>query len=201
MKTKSVQSVLGIGLLIGQLALAGCASSGSGQAEDRRDRSTDSTYSEDSVLRQAEDLFGEGAEGIGDLIQRAFKRYGRPNAVIRGEEAGGAFVAGLRYGKGQLFYAGGGARKIYWQSPSIGLDAGGNAAKTFIMVYKLRSTQDLFRRYPAVDGSLYVIGGAGLNYNQIDDVVLAVIRVGVGWRAGLNVGYLKFSPKSKWNPF
>jgi hypothetical protein len=152
-------------------------------------------------LRQAEDLFGDGAEGIGDLIQRAFKRYGRPNAVIRGEEAGGAFVAGLRYGKGQLFYAGGGARRVYWQSPSIGLDAGGNAAKTFIMVYKLNSTQDLFRRYPAVDGSLYVIGGAGLNYNQIDDTVLAVIRVGVGWRAGLNVGYLKFSPKSKWNPF
>ncbi len=78
---------------------------------------------------------------------------------------------------------------------------GGNAAKTFILVYKLRSTQDLFQRYPAVDGSLYVIGGAGLNYNQIDDTVLAVIRVGVGWRAGISVGYLKFSPKPKVNPF
>lgn len=200
MKTVRFSRVLGIGLLIGQFVVAGCASSGSSERSGR-DRSAESTYSEDSVLRQAEGVFGEGAEGIGDLIQRAFKRYGRPNAVIRGEEAGGAFVGGLRYGKGQLFYAGGGARKIYWQSPTIGLDAGGNAAKTFIMVYKLRGTQDLFQRFPAVDGSLYVIGGAGLNYNQIDDTVLAVIRLGVGWRAGLNVGYLKFTPKPTANPF
>jgi hypothetical protein len=199
MRTAQISQVFGIGLLIAQLALAGCASSGSqGSSRDRRQ---EATYSQDTVLRQAEGVFGKGAEGIGDLIERTFQRYGRPNAVIRGEEAGGAFVAGLRYGHGELFYAGGGARKIYWQSPSIGLDAGGNAAKTFIMIYKLRSTQDLFQRYPAVDGSLYVIGGAGLNYNQIDDTVLAVIRVGVGWRAGVSVGYLKFSPKGKVNPF
>jgi hypothetical protein len=203
MNATRISRGLGIGLLIGQLAVGGCASSGSSGDGDQptRDRSREATYSEDSVLRQAEDVFGEGAEGIGELIQRAFKRYGRPNAVIRGEEAGGAFVGGLRYGSGQLFYAGGGARKIYWQSPSIGLDAGGNASKTFIMVYKLRSTQDLFQRYPAVDGSLYFIGGAGLNYNQIDNTVLAVIRLGVGWRAGLSVGYLKFTPKATANPF
>jgi hypothetical protein len=199
----STRAALGIGLLIGQLVMVGCASSGSsGGGEPRaRDRSSDGTYSEDSVLRQAEDVFGEGAEGIGELIERAFKRYGRPNAVIRGEEAGGAAVAGLRYGKGELSYAGGGARKIYWQSPSLGLDVGGNAAKTFIMVYRLRATEDLFQRYPAVDGSFYAIGGAGLNYNQIGDTVLAVIRVGVGWRAGISVGYLKFTPEATANPF
>jgi hypothetical protein len=203
MKAARISQGFAIGLLIGQLVMAGCASSGgSAEAEQpARDRSGEATYSEDSVLRQAEDVFGEGAEGIGDLIERTFKRYGRPNAVIRGEETGGAVVAGVRYGKGQLFYAGGGARKIYWQSPSIGLDAGGNASKTFIMVYKLRSTQDLFQRYPAVDGSLYFIGGAGLNYNRIDDTVLAVIRVGLGWRAGISVGYLKFTPKATANPF
>jgi hypothetical protein len=203
MQATRASQAFGIGLLVGQLVMAGCASSGSSDAGERRsrDRSRESTYSEDSVMRQAEGVFGDGAEGIGDLIQRVFKRYGRPNAVIRGEETGGAVVAGVRYGKGQLFFAGGGARRIYWQSPSIGLDAGGNASKTFIMVYKLRSTQDLFQRFPAVDGSLYFIGGAGLNYNQIDDTVLAVIRVGVGWRAGLSVGYLKFTPKASANPF
>jgi len=203
MKAARISQGLGIGLIIGQLVMAGCASSGGSGASTgpTRDRSAEATYSQDSVLRQAEGVFGEGAEGIGDMIQRSFERYGRPNAVIRGEEGGGAVVAGVRYGKGQLFYAGGGARTIYWQSPSVGLDAGGNAAKTFIMVYKLRSTQDLFQRYPAVDGSLYFIGGAGLNYNRIDDTVLAVIRVGVGWRAGLSVGYLKFTPKATANPF
>ncbi len=209
MKIARVSRGFGIGLLVGLLVTAGCASSGSssgsndgsdsgGSAEATRG---DATYSQDTVLRQAEGVFGDGAEGIGDLIERVFKRYGKPNAVIRGEEGGGALVAGVRYGKGQLFFAGGGARKIYWQSPSIGFDAGGNASKTFVMIYNLRSTQDLFQRYPAVDGSLYFIGGAGLNYNQIDDTVLAVIRVGVGWRAGVSVGYLKFTPKASVNPF
>lgn len=192
----------GIGVLVGSLVMAGCASNGGSQAQRNDDRRVgDSTYSEDTVLRQAEGVFGEGAEGIGELIERAFKQYGRPNAVIRGEEGGGAIVFGLRYGKGNMSYAGGGARKIYWQSPSLGFDAGGNAAKTFIMVYNLKSTQDLFQRYPAVDGSLYFVGGAGLNYNQIGDTVLAVIRVGVGWRAGVSVGYLKFTPEASVNPF
>jgi hypothetical protein len=198
-----VSRSFGFGLLAGLLVTAGCASTGSGNgsADTAAPTRDDTTYSQDTVLRQAEGVFGEGAEGIGDLIGRVFKRYGKPNAVIRGEEGGGAIVAGVRYGKGQLYFAGGGARKIYWQSPSIGFDAGGNASKTFIMVYHLRATQDLFQRYPAVDGSLYFIGGAGLNYNQIDDTVLAVIRVGVGWRAGVSIGYLKFTPKASVNPF
>jgi hypothetical protein len=191
-----------IGLLAVLLVTAGCATSGSSSSgPSATDTAPNSTYEKDTVLRQAEGVFGEGAEGIGDLIERSFAKFGRPNAVIRGEEGGGAAVVGVRYGKGQLFFAGGGARKIYWQSPSIGFDAGGNAAKTFIMVYNLKSTQDLFQRYPAVDGSLYFIGGAGLNYNQIDDTVLAVIRVGVGWRAGVSIGYLKFTPEATVNPF
>ena len=203
MQRNRISQGIGIGLLAVLLVTAGCASTGGSSSDgpSATDTAPDSTYSKDTVLEQAEGVFGEGAEGIGDLIERSFKRFGRPNAVIRGEEGGGAFVAGVRYGKGQLFFAGGGARKIYWQSPSIGFDVGGNAAKTFIMVYNLKSTQDLFQRYPAVDGSLYFIGGAGLNYNQINDTVLAVIRVGVGWRAGVSVGYLKFTPEATANPF
>jgi hypothetical protein len=34
-----------------------------------------------------------------------------------------------------------------------------------------------------------------------DNVVLAPIRSGVGARLGLNLGYLKFTPQSTWNPF
>jgi hypothetical protein len=197
----NITTARGLVLALGLLLTAGCATNG-GSGGSATSGGSQSTYSKDTVLRDAESVFGKGAEGIGDLIERAFKRYGRPNAVIRGEEAGGALIVGLRYGKGEMSYAGGGGgRKIYWQSPSIGFDAGGNAAKTFIMIYRLRSTQELFQRYPAVDGSLYFVGGAGINYNQIDDTILAVIRVGVGWRAGASVGYLKFTPEATVNPF
>jgi hypothetical protein len=184
------------------LAAAGCASRGAPSSGPSATQTPPGeTYEKDTVLSQAEGVFGKGAEGIGELIERTFASYGQPNAVIRGEEGGGAFVAGLRYGKGDLAFAGGGGRKVYWQSPSLGFDAGGNAAKTFIMVYNLRSAEELFQRFPAVDGSLYFVGGAGLNYNQIGDTVLAVIRLGVGWRAGVSVGYLKFTPEASVNPF
>ncbi len=184
--------------------LAGCASNGGSSqstSDQRPSQTADKTYSQDTVLREAEAVFGEGAEGIGKLIERSFKEYGRPNALIRGEEAGGAFVAGLRYGKGELSFAGGGSRKVYWQSPTIGFDAGGNAAKTFMLIYHLTSAETLYQRFPAVDGSLYFVGGAGLNYNQIGDTKLAVIRLGVGWRAGASVGYVKFTQDATANPF
>ena len=201
MNSHTASRGLALALCIASALAGGCASTGSSQG-GASSPAPKGTYSKDSVLRDAEDVFGAGAEGIGDLIERTFAKYGRPNALIRGEEGAGAVVVGLRYGKGQLAYAGGSAgRKIYWQSPTIGFDAGGDAAKTFILIYNLKSTQDLFQRYPAVDGSLYFVGGAGLNYNQIGDTVRAVIRLGVGWRAGASVGYLKFTPEATVNPF
>ena len=34
-----------------------------------------------------------------------------------------------------------------------------------------------------------------------NDIVLVPIRSGVGARLGVNLGYLKFTPSSTWNPF
>ena len=63
---------------------------------------------------------------------------GRPNGYILGEDAGGAFVAGLRYGEGTLYTKDAGAHKVYWQGPSIGYDFGGEGSKTMMLVYNLR---------------------------------------------------------------
>ena len=41
-----------------------------------------------------------------------------------GNEGGGAFFAGLRYGSGLLVTKRHGERKIYWQGPSVGYDFG-----------------------------------------------------------------------------
>jgi len=81
------------------------------------------------------------------------------------------------------------------KGPSIGFDIGGNAAKCFTLVYNLKETRQLFQRFPGVEGSLYFVGGFSLNYNRTDDVTLAPVRFGVGWRQGASVGYLHFTPK------
>ena len=159
------------------------------------------TYKEDEVLKEAQKFFGAGAKGIADVIAKAFKEQGQPNGFIKGEEAGGAVAVGLRYGKGTLQMKSGATLPVYWKGPSIGFDFGGNAAKTFVLVYNLPSTDKLFQRYPGVDGSLYFVGGVGLHYVRRDDITLAPVQFGVGWRQGAAVGYMHFTKKKSYNPF
>jgi len=158
-------------------------------------KSSNDTFTHSEVLAEAEKLFGKGAKGMAEVIQKAFDDYGQPNAIIRGEEGAGAIGVGLRYGKGVLVTKGGGSRPVWWQGPSIGFDIGGDAAKCFTLVYNLHNTERLFQRFPGVEGSLYFVAGFSLNYNRTDDITLAPVRLGVGWRQGANIGYLHFTPK------
>ena len=85
--------------------------------------------------------------------------------------------------------------------PSVGFDIGGDGSKTFALVYNLHDTEDLFRRYPAAEGKAYLIGGIAVNYMQRGDIIIVPMKLGVGWRLGLNAGYMKFSKKGKIIPF
>ena len=171
------------------------------KAEEPKKSAEAATFDQDSVVRDAEAFFGKSAEGLGKVIEKAFKEHGRPNATIKGEEAGGAITIGLRYGNGLLVMKDHKPRKVYWQGPSIGFDFGANAAKVFVLVYHLPKTGSIFQRFPAVDGSFYYVGGAGINYQQRGDIILAPIRLGVGLRAGASIGYLHYTPKKTYNPF
>lgn len=159
------------------------------------------TFDQETVLGEAESFFGAGAEGLADVIEKIFEDQGQPVGYIAGREAAGAAIVGLRYGDGDLLLKNGYSRKVHWQGPSVGIDWGGNASKVFVLVYELPSVESLFQRFPGVDGSLYFVGGVGMNYVQRDEIVLAPIRLGVGLRAGANIGYMKVTPEKTWNPF
>lgn len=159
------------------------------------------TYSDDEVVKAASQFFATGAKELSQVLGKVLKERGHPMAFIRGEEAGGAIGVGLRYGHGELVYKGGGGRKVYWQGPSLGFDIGANAVKVFVLVYDLPNTDALFQRYPGVEGSLYFVGGFGVNYVQTDGITLAPVRFGVGWRQGIGVGYMHFTRQKRYNPF
>lgn len=159
------------------------------------------TYQEDDLIGAAESVFGKGAQGLGKLIEDILKKQGRPNGYIVGREGGGAFVFGIRYGSGTLSHKVEGQMPVYWTGPSVGIDAGANAGSTFVLVYNLYDSEDLYRRYPAGEGAAYLVGGFNASYMRRDDVVLIPIRVGGGLRLGANVGYMKFSKKQRWLPF
>ena len=161
----------------------------------------ETTYKDDDLIGAAEGVFGKGAKGLAGVIEDILKKQGRPNAYIAGREASGAFVVGLRYGSGQLHHKIEGERPVYWTGPSIGFDVGGNAAKSFVLVYNLYDTEELYQRFPAGEGGAYFVGGFHVSYLRSGDKVLIPVRLGAGLRLGANVGYMKFSKKQRWLPF
>ena len=171
-------------------------------SETSADKNADkNTYDQDSVLKDAANFFGQTTEGLAKVIEKVFKEHGRPNGYIMGQEGSGAITVGLRYGDGMLKLKKGGTRKVFWQGPSIGFDIGGNVSKVFILVYHLENSENLFQRFPSVDGSFYYVGGVGVNYQQRGRIILAPIRLGVGLRAGASIGYMHYSKTKTLNPF
>lgn len=158
-------------------------------------------YAETDVLKAVEDVFGKGAEGLAEIVRKTFKDQGQPTAYIIGREVSGAFVVGLRYGSGMLNHKIEGERKVHWTGPSVGVDFGGDGSKVFALVYNLNDGEDIFQRFGAVEGKAYLIGGFTANYMQRGRVVVVPIKLGVGGRLGVNVGYLKYSKKGRVLPF
>jgi hypothetical protein len=159
------------------------------------------TYSAKELVGTGHKFFGTVSGGLATVIEEAVSRYGQPNGYILGEEGSGAVIGGLRYGEGTLYTKNAGDLRVFWQGPSIGFDAGGEGARTMMLVYNLPSTEAIYQRFGGVDGSAYFIGGFGMTALTANNVVIVPIRSGVGLRLGANIGYLKFTPKATWNPF
>jgi hypothetical protein len=171
--------------------------------QDRADATTQAadTYKREDLIAAGEGVFGKGAEGLAGIIEKILKDQGQPNAYIAGREASGAFVVGLRYGSGVLSHKIEGQQPVYWTGPSVGFDVGGDANKVFVLVYNLYDTADLYHRFPGAEGRLYFVGGFAATYLRRGHTVVIPIRLGVGWRAGVNLNYMKFTHKSKLLPF
>jgi hypothetical protein len=163
--------------------------------------SVSDTFSIDEIVDTGGEFFGSVSQGLASLVERAASQFGLPNGYILGEEASGALFIGGRYGEGTLYTRNQGDYPLFWQGPSLGFDVGGDGSKVMMLVYNLSSTNEIFSRYPGVDGSAYVVGGLGMTVMKTGNVVVVPIRSGVGFRAGINVGYLKFTNEPTWNPF
>jgi len=159
------------------------------------------TYHEDDLIGAAEGAFGKGAKGLADLIKDLLAKQGEPNGYIVGREGGGAIVVGLRYGSGTLYHKVEGQKPVYWTGPSVGFDLGANAGNTFVLVYNLYDSEDLYHRFGAGEGQAYLVGGFHVSYLRRGNVVLIPVRMGVGLRLGVNAGYMKFTHKQSWVPF
>jgi hypothetical protein len=161
----------------------------------------DDGYTIDEIREATRGFFGTVSTSLASVIEHAFSSTGRPTGYILGNEGGGAFLAGLRYGKGTLFLRRGGTQQIHWHGPSLGYDFGAEGGRTLILIYKMNEPSQLYRAFTGVDGSAYLVGGVGMTLLKGGDVVMAPIRSGIGLRLGANIGYLRFTDRPTWNPF
>jgi hypothetical protein len=159
------------------------------------------TYSDDEIVNNVSNFLGVTAEAAGGAVEKIFKQNGQPTAYIAGEEGSGAFILGLRYGRGLLYMKGRQPMEVFWQGPSAGWDWGGNASRVFTLCYNLQVPEAVFQRFPGVEGTAYLVGGLGVNYQRANDITLAPIRAGVGLRLGANIGYLAYTRKRNVVPF
>jgi hypothetical protein len=159
------------------------------------------TFSEDEIVSNVSDFLGVTAESAGAAVEKIFAKNGRPTGYIAGTEASGAFAVGARYGKGLLYMKDREPVEIYWQGPSVGFDTGGNASRVFTLCYNLDDADEIYQRFPGVEGSAYFVAGIGVNYQQADGITLAPLRAGVGFRLGANIGYLAYTRRRNIFPF
>jgi hypothetical protein len=161
----------------------------------------DSRFQPNEIIDAGHRFFGGVSRGLAMVVEKAVSQWGLPNGYVLGEEAGGAFVGGLRYGDGTLYTKNAGDVRVFWQGPTLGFDAGADGARTMMLVYNLPRTAAIFDRFGGLDGSAYFIGGFGMTALTANNIVLVPIRSGVGLRLGANLGYLKFTQRPTWNPF
>lgn len=191
MRLKQLMAALGIAMLVSFQANAQPVTRGE----------TPEDFSENGLIIASAKYLGETAENASEAIESIVGRYGTPSAIIRGDEISVSAVLGARYGRGTLVFADGRTYPIFWRGPSAGIDMGASGSKSFSLVYNINKPEDLYKRFIGVDGSLVAIGGIGLNYLQRGNIVIAPMRVGVGYQIGVSAGYLKFDDKTGWVPF
>ena len=196
---KKLLAAVSLGIAV-SLALPTSAQTTGSISKTSQTHSSD-TYTSEEILATGHRFFGKTSRGLAEAVEYVFQNQGEPTAYIVGEEGSGAFVGGLRYGEGTIYYKDGNKQKIYWQGPSLGWDFGANGSRTMVLVYNSDGPRDLYERFGGVEGSAYFIGGLGVNFQKYKNIVLAPIRTGVGVRLGANIGYLKYSGKPNWNPF
>src|SRR5580704_2731103 len=160
-------------------------------------------YSSDEIIDKGHHFFGGISKGLALIVEKAVDQWGEPNGYILGEEAGGAFIGGVRYGDGILYTKNAGELRVFWQGPTIGVDAGADGARTMMLVYNLPRTDAIFEQFNGIAGAAYFIAGFGMTTltSADENLVVVPIRSGLGVRLGYNVGYLKFTSTPTWNPF
>jgi hypothetical protein len=183
------------------LALIVVLASGPAVAQNAPPPPPPNSFGPGELMETGHKFFGSVSRGLASIIEQAVSRWGLPNGYILGQEAGGAFVAGLRYGEGTLYTKNAGDLRVFWQGPSVGYDFGGDGARTMMLVYGLPATDAIYQRFAGLDGSAYFIGGFGMTALTVNNIVVVPIRSGVGLRLGANIGYVKFTPTATWNPF
>src|SRR6266581_6171313 len=118
-------------------------------------------YSSNEIVDAGHRFFGTISRGLAQIVEKAGSQFGLPNGYVLGQEAGGAVVAGVRYGEGILYTKNAGDLRVFWQGPSLGFDFGGEGPRTMLLVYNLPATDALYQRFAGAAAGPTMGSGCG----------------------------------------
>jgi hypothetical protein len=183
-------------------ARAAVGAAGNGLAQAGSFRENIDTLTVDEVVGALNELGGDAAVGLSNVVKTVFKNSGQPSALIVGDEVQGSLIVGYRKGNGVLVFHGNklaDSPKIKWSAPSVGINVGASVNKVAILVYGAENMEQLKQQFVSVEGSYHLIGGAAVSYMtnpmreaQDKKLTLAYISVGLGLDAGVAVESLRF---------
>ena len=155
-------------------------------------------FSSDEIIDAGYHFFNGVSRDLASVVENAVSQWGRPNGYILGEEAGGAFIGGLRYGDGTLYTKNAGDLRVFWEGPTVGVDAGGDGARTMMLVYNLPRTEAIFDRFGGVTGSAYFVGGFGMtaltSNDNVNDMVVVPFRTRAAARIQFRLSQIHSRP-------
>ena len=66
---------------------------------------------------------------------------------------------------------------------------------------KLDNLDNLYIRFPDIEGTLFFAAGLAINYQKKNGIIITPVRSELGLRAGVNLGYTKYTKKRSLIPF
>ena len=167
----------------------------------RTNRTRAETYSSEEIVEAGHKFFGKTTRGLAKRSNMCSRARASRRPISSARKESGAIVGGLRYGEGTIYYKNGTRQKIYWRARrSASISAATARAHWFWSITPSTPREIYDKRFGGVEGSAYLVGGLGVNFQKNRDIILAPIRTGVGARLGANVGYLKYSTQPDLEP-
>ena len=142
------------------------------------------TYTEGEIMRAGHGFFGSVSQGLASAVEYVFRRLDAPMATFSARMPAARLSPDCATARAPLHQ---GCRRITrstGRARRVGYDFGAEGSKIMVLVYNLRDPSEIYNRFGGVQGSAYLVGGVGVQFQKHGDVTIGAHPLGCWPSAG-----------------